>query len=130
VLPLADLPEPGVIFTPLKERKTRAGHDRTTPEEEVTITVHLISNGTPKQPVWTHDKLVPRGQGLLSVDLEFLETACLGEVGWTAQEGGVVPTQIDRKLVGLVVMTLDLLARFQQQFPHIVAARLKKDSTP
>lgn len=123
---LADLPEPGVISPRMQERKTQAGHDRTTPEEEVIITVHLTSNGTPEHSMWTHDKLVPRGQGLLSVDLVFLDPA----VGRTAQQGGAAPTQIGHNLVGRVAMPLDRLSRFQPQFPHSIAARLKKDSTP
>ena len=89
-------------------------------EKTIALNVRLKPSESSSHPRATNYTNVGVAQGIAYVDFGFIEPALLAAIAKTAKNGQAAPKGLDGALVTRVAMSVDVLARLQQQIQQVL----------
>ncbi len=85
-----------------------------------TLNVRLKPSEPSAHPKATNYTNVGVAQGIAYLDFGFIEPTLLAVIAKTAKDGQAAPKRLEGALVTRVAMSVDVLARVQQQIQHVL----------
>ena len=89
-------------------------------DKTIALNVRLKPSESSAHPRATNYTNVGVAQGIVYLDLGFIEPALLGAIARTTKDGQAAPKAIDGQLVTRVAMGVDVLARLHQQIQQVL----------
>lgn len=89
-------------------------------EKTIPLNVRLKPSQPSAQPQAANYTNVGVAQGIAYLDFGFIEPSLLGAIAKTAKDGQAAPKGLDGHLVTRVAMSVDVLARLQQQIQQVL----------
>lgn len=89
-------------------------------DKTIPLNVRLKPGEASAHPLAVNYSNVGVAQGIAYVDFGFIEPAALAAIAKTAKDGQASPKGLDGHLVTRVAMSVDVLARLQQQIQQVL----------
>jgi len=89
-------------------------------EKTIALNVRLKPSEPSAHPRATNYTNVNVAQGIAYVDFGFIEPTQLAAIATTAKDGQAAPKGLDGTIVTRVAMSVDVLARLQQQIQRVL----------
>lgn len=93
-----------------------------TTDKTIPLNVRLKPSESSAHPRAANYTNVGVAQGIAYLDFGFIEPTLLAAIAKTAKDGQAAPKGLDGHLVTRVAMSVDVLARLQQQIQQVLAS--------